>query len=451
MEPRGDSLVASPLRIDERMLHAVAGVAATDQRLAGLAMLRPPAGMRHPAASRAAAMLGADPESPLPALVWIDGSADAGRLLDLAVDAAHEAAGGALVVGLSDVPAEPHARVELARRLDREAVLCDAVIVLWSEPRAAEPQADAEAARRACGLIEACRTSVLLAGRLDAAPLRALAGRRRARLTVDAEDDEFGEGGRAAAHRAALPGVDPALLQRAVRVAAGQFRVPARVLDECVERIDPRAEDLTAQLWRHLREASRGGLDALATRIDARATLDDLVLPAAQRAQIEEVAAQLAHRHTVHHDWGFAERGARGLGIAALFCGESGTGKTMAAEAIARRVGLDLYRVDLASTVSKYIGETEKNLSRIFDAAEASGAVLLFDEADALFGKRSEVKDSHDRYANIEVAYLLQRVESYRGLAVLTTNLKGSLDRAFLRRIRFVVHFPFPDEPEPAR
>jgi SpoVK/Ycf46/Vps4 family AAA+-type ATPase len=148
----------------------------------------------------------------------------------------------------------------------------------------------------------------------------------------------------------------------------------------------------------------------------------------------------------VHEDWGFAGRGARGLGIAALFAGESGTGKTMAAEAIANEVRLDLFRIDLASTVSKYIGETEKNLARLFDAAEASGAVLLFDEADALFGKRSEVKDSHDRYANIEIAYLLQRIEAYRGLAILTTNLKSSLDKAFMRRIRFVVQFPFPDE-----
>ena len=129
----------------------------------------------------------------------------------------------------------------------------------------------------------------------------------------------------------------------------------------------------------------------------------------------------------------------------ALFAGESGTGKTLAAEAIANEVDLDLYRIDLATLVSKYIGETEKNLKRLFDAAEASGAVLLFDEADALFGKRSEVKDSHDRYANIEVAYLLQRIEAYRGLAILTTNMKSALDRAFLRRIRFVVSFPFPD------
>src|SRR5438128_8734283 len=135
----------------------------------------------------------------------------------------------------------------------------------------------------------------------------------------------------------------------------------------------------------------------------------------------------------------------RGLGISALFAGDSGTGKTMAAEVIANELRLNLYRIDLSAVVSKYIGETEKNLRRLFDAAEDGGAILFFDEADALFGKRSEIKDSHDRYANIEVNYLLQRMESYRGLAVLATNMKSALDPAFLRRIRFVINFPFPD------
>lgn len=133
------------------------------------------------------------------------------------------------------------------------------------------------------------------------------------------------------------------------------------------------------------------------------------------------------------------------LGISALFAGANGTGKTLAAEVLANELRLDLYRIDLSSVISKYIGETEKNLRQVFDAAESSGVILLFDEADALFGKRSEVKDSHDRHANIEVSYLLQRMEAYPGLAVLTTNLKNSIDTAFLRRIRFVLQFPFPD------
>jgi SpoVK/Ycf46/Vps4 family AAA+-type ATPase len=138
----------------------------------------------------------------------------------------------------------------------------------------------------------------------------------------------------------------------------------------------------------------------------------------------------------------------RGLGINALFSGESGTGKTMAAEVIANELKLDMYRIDLSAVVSKYIGETEKNLRRLFDAAEDGGAILFFDEADALFGKRSEVKDSHDRYANIEINYLLQRMEAYRGLAILATNMKSVLDQAFMRRLRFIVNFPFPGPAE---
>jgi SpoVK/Ycf46/Vps4 family AAA+-type ATPase len=157
------------------------------------------------------------------------------------------------------------------------------------------------------------------------------------------------------------------------------------------------------------------------------------------------IATQLRNREQVYADWGFAERSARGLGISALFAGPSGTGKTMAAEVLARELRFELYRIDLSQVISKYIGETEKNLKQVFDAAESGGTILLFDEADAIFGRRSEVRDSHDRYANIEVSYLLQRMESYRGLAILTTNMKNALDPAFLRRIRFVVQFPFPD------
>ncbi|MGB7950896.1 MAG: ATP-binding protein, partial [Candidatus Binatia bacterium] len=199
-------------------------------------------------------------------------------------------------------------------------------------------------------------------------------------------------------------------------------------------------------LWRTCRDASRARLDDLAQRIEPAADWDDLILPEAQKVALRQIAAHAKHRLTVYQHWGFAAKGARGLGISALFAGESGTGKTMAAEVLASQLHLDLYRIDLASVVSKYIGDTEKNLRRVFDAAEDSGAILLFDEADALFGKRSEVRDSHDRYANIEVSYLLQRMEAYRGLAILTTNMKAALDVAFQRRLSFVVHFPFPDQ-----
>jgi SpoVK/Ycf46/Vps4 family AAA+-type ATPase len=240
----------------------------------------------------------------------------------------------------------------------------------------------------------------------------------------------------------------PLEVERAASRALQQFHVDAAALDQALAGVTTmdQEEEVDDRVWGGLREAARGGLDALAQRLDSRATFEDLVVPASVSAQLHEIVSQLRHRQQVYDEWGFGDRDRRGLGIAALFAGESGTGKTLAAEAIANAVRLDLYRIDLASIVSKYIGETEKNLSRLFDAAERSGAVLLFDEADALFGKRSEVRDSHDRYANIEVAYLLQRIETYRGLAVLTTNMKSALDRSFLRRIRFIVQFPFPDQ-----
>src|SRR5256886_13789071 len=204
-------------------------------------------------------------------------------------------------------------------------------------------------------------------------------------------------------------------------------------------------EVLGALLWDACRVQARPGLDDLAQRIEPVADWDDLVLPEVQRQLLREIAAHVRRRATVYETWGVGSRGTRGLGISALFAGASGTGKTLAAEVLAHELRLDLYRIDLSSVVSKYIGETEKNLRRVFDAAEEGGAVLLFDEADALFGQRSEVKERHDRYANIEVSYLLQRMEAYRGLAILTTNLRSALDPAFLRRLRFVVQFPFPD------
>ncbi len=202
---------------------------------------------------------------------------------------------------------------------------------------------------------------------------------------------------------------------------------------------------IAQHLWQICRTIARPRLDNLAQRIDAKATWSDLVLPENQRKTLWQIAAQFRQRAKVYQEWGFAAQNNRGLGMTALFAGPSGTGKTMASEVLAQEFNLDLYRIDLSTVVSKYIGETEKNLRRIFDAAESGGVVLLFDEADALFGKRSEVKDSRDRHANMEVSYLLQRMESYQGLAILTTNLKNSLDQAFLRRIRFMVAFAFPD------
>jgi SpoVK/Ycf46/Vps4 family AAA+-type ATPase len=231
---------------------------------------------------------------------------------------------------------------------------------------------------------------------------------------------------------------------------ASQFSLDPRAMRAAVAQAgaETSAEggaDFVSRLWDACRVQARPRLEDLAQRIESANGWDDLVLPLSQLQTLRDIAAQVRRRSVVYERWGFAAKGRRGLGISALLAGPSGTGKTLAAEVLANDLRLDLYRIDLSQVVSKYIGETEKNLRRVFDAAEDGGAVLLFDEADALFGKRSEVKDSHDRYANIEISYLLQRMEAYRGLAILTTNMKGVLDTAFLRRLRFVVQFPFPD------
>jgi ATP-dependent 26S proteasome regulatory subunit len=217
-----------------------------------------------------------------------------------------------------------------------------------------------------------------------------------------------------------------------------------RLASEARADVADKPELLSEKIWDACRAHERPRLDALAQRLEPKATWDDIVLPDAELNLLRQIAAQVRQRSKVYSDWGFARKMNRGFGISALFSGDSGTGKTMAAEVIANELRLNLYRIDLSAVVSKYIGETEKNLRRLFDAAEDGGAILFFDEADALFGKRSEVKDSHDRYANIEINYLLQRIESYRGLAILATNMKSALDTAFMRRLRFVVNFSFP-------
>jgi len=199
-----------------------------------------------------------------------------------------------------------------------------------------------------------------------------------------------------------------------------------------------------SDLWRECRDQAGLAFDEFAKRIEPCYRWDDIVVDDDVRAQLRELAGQVQGRSRVYEAWGFGAKLSRGRGITALFSGPSGTGKTMAAEILAAHLELDLYRIDLAGVVSKYVGETEKNLRRVFAGAERSGAVLLFDEADALFGTRTEVRDSHDRYANVEVNYLLQRMEDYAGLAVLATNRRNALDPAFLRRLRFVVEFSFP-------
>ncbi|HJU55667.1 MAG TPA: ATP-binding protein, partial [Pyrinomonadaceae bacterium] len=339
----------------------------------------------------------------------------------------------------ADVPPSVAEREALARLWEREAVLQGSALLL--------EQDEQENTHAVLSFIESVRGMLFVAGREILRPRQRPALRLDVRKPSAAEQRELW-------HKVLGP-----LAQE----LNGELELLTSHFDFGMETI--RAASVQARegfvresdvapgpvLWDACRVQGRMRLDDLAQHIEPRAAWEDLVLPEHQLRSLREIAAHVRRRAKVYETWGFASKGTRGLGISALFTGASGTGKTMAAEVLANELRLDLYRIDLSQVVSKYIGETEKNLRRVFDAAEESGAVLLFDEADALFGKRSEVKDSHDRYANIEVSYLLQRMEEYRGLAVLTTNLKTALDKAFLRRLRFVVQFPFPDAVARAR
>jgi len=238
------------------------------------------------------------------------------------------------------------------------------------------------------------------------------------------------------------PALDPASLAVHLALGPAQVRKAVRAA-EAAARLGGgpvSAEDLR----RGVRAQNAAGLERLARRIEPEVGWDDLVLARPVRRGLEELAARARHRDTVLTDWRMRRGGGRGHGVTALFAGDSGTGKTMSAEVIAADLRLDLYTVNLATVVDKYIGETEKNLERIFAEAGGVNAVLFFDEADAIFGKRSDVRDAHDRYANIESAYLLQRLETFDGLAVLATNLRANIDEAFTRRLDAIVDFPAP-------
>jgi SpoVK/Ycf46/Vps4 family AAA+-type ATPase len=227
------------------------------------------------------------------------------------------------------------------------------------------------------------------------------------------------------------------------RRLAAQFDLDLATIGTVAASVAPQAT--TEDVWDAVRAQARPQLDALAERIESPARRSDLVLAPDRRRLLRQIVHHVRYRDLVYHRWGFAGSVSGESGLTVLFSGASGTGKSLAARVLANELRLDLYRVDLSAVFSKYIGETEKNLRQIFDAAESGGVVLLFDEADALFGKRSEVSDSHDRHANVEVSYLLQRLERFNGVAILTTNMREAFDAAFMRRFRFVVEFPFPD------
>jgi hypothetical protein len=441
----GETLATGQLRVDERVLHYLAGVSHLDERLQGLAGPVPvpselPASQQRVADRLVALWMAAGGSSTLP-VVQLCGSDVAGRR---AVTAwACDALGlRPYVVRHADIPQGVTEREALARLWDREAALGSAALLVEVE------EADSlgrEAARSVLPFVDSLHGVVVVSVQ------DSLAGGPRTMVRIDVatltRQEQLGIWQRTLGPAAQQ-------LDGAVDAVVAQFDLGIQEIETAGAHVLGRLAairsseapvDGAAMLWDACRKQTRPRLDDLAQRIEPDYAWADLVLPEPQLQTLRQIAAHVRHRTQVYETWGFAGKNTRGLGISALFAGPSGTGKTMAAEVLASELRLDLYRIDLSQVVSKYIGETEKNLRRVFDAAEESGSILLFDEADALFGKRSEVKDSHDRYANIEVSYLLQRMESYRGLAVLTTNMRSALDAAFLRRIRFVVSFPFPD------
>jgi hypothetical protein len=423
------NLTSAPLRIDERILHYLAGENSLDGRLQWLLRLSPLpkwiADEHRAIAMRAAQLL--QSYARYAPLIQLCGD-DALGHEDIATLAAHELGRGLFMVRAEELPPIGAELDQFAFLWEREALLLAGALLIQGGPGGLSHAASHLAERLPGPLLLATREPV----RLDRTFVRF-----DAMKPAPMEQKQL--------WRKALGGAAQQL-NGTLDDLSEQFRLSARMISSTGYLLAAGEGQLEpATLWDACRSLARPKLEDLAQRIVPCATWDDLILPELQKQTLRQLAAQVRHRLMVYETWGFAERGRRGLGVSALFTGVSGTGKTMAAEVLARELRLDLYRIDLSSVVSKYIGETEKNLRKVFDAAEEGGVLLLFDEADALFGKRSEVRDSHDRYANIEVGYLLQRMEAYQGLAILTTNLRSLLDPAFQRRLRFTVNFPFPD------
>jgi hypothetical protein len=431
-QPGAQPLTVSALRADERIVNYVKGLNDLDDRLS--ALVEPVAPVdpnalpesQRAVAARVAAELAAAGRAmrPVPPVRLVGG--DRAGKLEVAGAIAARLGLRAYRLAAEYLPAQGAELEQLARLWHRECLLLPLALVI--ETRGAAEASGAAVARFAG------RTGGIVL--VDEAPGRSVALDHALTVPVDkptpAEQRD--------AWLARLGDADTAA------ALAAQFHLGLAELREIAAHHAGGAP-LDA-LWAECRRRTRPAIESLAQPIDAKATFDDIVLPPAEAALLRQIAAQVRVRARVYDEWGFRDRMNRGLGISVLFAGDSGTGKTMAAEVVANALDLDLFRIDLSAVVSKYIGETEKNLRQVFDAAEAGGAILFFDEADALFGKRSEVRDSHDRYANIEVNYLLQRMEGYRGLAILATNMKSALDAAFTRRLRFIVNFPFPGPAE---
>jgi hypothetical protein len=451
--PSGSGALAQFLRLDPRILRSLLGDHRLDSRLAPGSRLEPlPTGMAVPDVDerlvhRVARLVGdrlrPDPQGPRPSgVVQLHGPAGSGaRELAAAACAGH----GVRLLWLDGATLTAAADgAELIRLAMREGLLLGCALFVARADALLRDDARPVLASLGAALAQ-FGGLVFLSSRAPWADPDLLGGAELVRVQMPAPDARL----RTVAWQLALAGDGPeaegwaAQLGPRYRLTQGRIRAAvqaARTAGADGDRLG--LESLATACL----EQSGALLEELAVRVRPRYGWADLVLPEDRIALLGEICAQIRHHERVFDGWGFGRRIAHGRGLSALFSGPSGTGKTLAAEVIAGQAGLDLYKVDLAGVVSKYIGETERNLARIFSEAQNSNAILFFDEADALFGKRSEVSDAHDRYANIETSYLLQRMEDYDGVVVLATNLRQNLDEAFTRRIRFLVDFPFPDE-----
>jgi len=425
----GQTLTQSQLRIDERILHYLIGEQSIDDRFKGvidLITFKPNVVPSQQQLAEKIAVLWQQNEQ---TIVQLYGIEVAGKRA-VAATAAQLTQRTLYRLSTQTIPASPGDINTLALLWNREAILSNGILIIDYD---SHHEIDPVKAIALELFITQIQSPLVITDR-NRSFFKSVETQRRSCISLEVFPPNSDE--QRLLWQSALAQAD----HQQIEPLVAQFNLNQPTIDAvCAEATH------SSQLWDFCRLRSRPQMDDLAQRIEAGADWDDLVLPDAQKQILRAIAAQIKQRAKVYERWGFGTKSKRGLGISALFAGASGTGKTMAAEVLAQTLKLDLYRIDLSAVVSKYIGETEKNLGRVFDAAESGSVILLFDEADALFGKRSEVKDSHDRYANMEVSYLLQRMETYQGLAILTTNLKETLDTAFLRRIRFVIKFPFPD------
>ena len=456
-------LLAHALKLDERIVRRLLGYRSLDPALRGICAIVEPAD---------SALEVPTLEDHLEALVALGRQAEVtGKSLclylsgppgwakrQLAAAVASGVGKPLLTASLSDVSATGLPFETLMHRVLGDARMRQAV--LYAEPLDAllGPQAPAERQRVIDALTE-YEGITILAG-AAARPLAGLGTRALVPVNVPAPaHGQRVEYWRACLAAAGEPVEDPTLQQ-----LAGRFRLAPEQIADAVTLARSTAQLRSAasdgadseglglrELFAAARAQSDPVLDGLAHKIEPVHDWTQIVLPEDTLAQLYEMCQQVVHRHQVLDEWGFGRRLSVGKGVTALFAGPSGTGKTMAADIIAGELGLDMYKIDLSGVVSKYIGETEKHLERIFTAAENANAILFFDEADALFGKRSEVRDSHDRYANVEVAYLLQKMDRFEGVAILATNLRKNMDEAFVRRLCFAIDFPFPNEEQRAR